>query len=163
MKYNVSFKINGNQKFSGEITASSSKNAILPIIAACILSKNEITIHNCPDLTDVTAMLSILLHKDISFKKYNNTLAIKADNINDRIIPNTLTSQLRTSCLFIGPILARTGKITIAMPGGCNIGARPIDIHLSLFKTFGADITIKDGYITAKAPHRLKGCHFFFV
>lgn len=145
---------------NGTIEISGSKNAILPIIAATLLCQDEIIIKNVPNLSDVYVMLKLLkeLGSNSEFDVENNILIIfKKDNIKSTIDNAKLSEQVRTSSLFLGPLLALNGEAKITKPGGCKIGARLIDMHLHFLKEMGAIITETDEYIHLKTFNKLIG------
>jgi len=153
------FKVIGGNKLNGKINVSGAKNAILPVMAASILTENECKISNVPTLSDVRNMVKMvefsgaLTELDID----NEFLKITANNLTNGEVPYELSSKLRASFLFAGPLLARMGKVKICMPGGCAIGSRPIDLHLKGLDALGAKIRKGWGFIEASAPRGLKG------
>ena len=155
--------INGGNCLKGSIKISGSKNASLPILAATLLSPNEITLHNLPHLQDITTMVNLLnsMGADITVDENMNVI-INTSNITDSVAPHSLVSTMRASILVLGPLLTRFGKATVSMPGGCAIGARPVDMHLSALEQMGADIEIKNGFIVVNAPSGLKATEINF-
>src|SRR3989304_274724 len=151
-----SFIIKGPSKLEGEIRASGSKNAALPIIAASILAKGKTTLKNVPDIKDIRNLIEIL--KGLGAKTHfeNNVLTIDAKNINNYKPDYKLVKNLRASIVLMGSLLARFGKVEIPTPGGCFIGSRPINIHLDGFRALGAKITQKDDIYFLEAP-KLRG------
>lgn len=150
--------VKGVKELKGEVNISSAKNAILPIIAATILCEEKIVIQNTPLLEDVSVFIELLeaLGSNISYSKVTNELTI--DNSNIKLIDSIddLVKKMRASFLIMGPLLARFGSCKVSLPGGCNIGSRPIDLHLKGLKNLGADIEKNYGYVKAKAK-KLKG------
>lgn len=145
--------IRGGKKLSGEVRISTAKNAALPIIVASILSNNLISIKNAPLLEDVFVLCQILSSLGIDINiDYKNAI-INIDNRNLKSVePNSeLVRRMRASSLLMGPLLARFGQFKITLPGGCNIGSRPIDLHLKGLSALGADIEVGHGYVSAKA------------
>ena len=141
------------KELKGEVNMSSAKNAILPIIAATILNPRKIIIDNTPMLEDVEVICEVLkeLNCDINFNNITSTLEIDTGNMK-KLLPNTeLIRKMRASFLIMGPMLARFGYCKVSLPGGCNIGSRPIDLHLKGFKLLGADINVDHGYVEVKA------------
>ena len=154
-------KINGGISLSGEIDISGSKNAALPIIASSILSSSCLKISNIPKLHDVSTMIELLKTMGASFTNQGDyCLKIEANNLNNHIAPYHLVKTMRASILVLGPLLARYGKARVSLPGGCAIGARPVNLHIDGLRKMGADIQIKEGYIDAKV-NRLKGAKIF--
>lgn len=138
-------------KLSGEIKVSGSKNAALPIMAATLLTDEKCIIRNVPDLMDIRTMIKILeaLSKKVSF--YKGTLIIKSKNRKSVIAPYNLVRTMRASFCCLGPLLAKYKKAQVALPGGCIIGVRPVDLHIKGLKELGAKISVEKGYCYAKA------------
>ncbi|MBS5939489.1 UDP-N-acetylglucosamine 1-carboxyvinyltransferase [Clostridium sp.] len=149
--------VEGGNKLKGEVNISLAKNSVLPIIVASILSRNDVVIKNAPMLEDVIVLNDLLLEMDCSIETINNRdLKINTSNLKETSMNSDLIRKMRASFLIMGPMLSRFGKCKISMPGGCNIGSRPIDLHLKGFKLLGADIEIGHGFVEAKAK-KLKG------
>ena len=149
--------VEGGNKLKGEVNISLAKNSVLPIIVASILSPNDVIIKNAPMLEDVIVLNDLLLGMDCSIETINNTdLKINTSNLKEGNMNSDLIRKMRASFLIMGPMLSRFGKCKISMPGGCNIGSRPIDLHLKGFKLLGADIEIGHGFVEAKSK-KLKG------
>ncbi|MBE7082824.1 MAG: UDP-N-acetylglucosamine 1-carboxyvinyltransferase [Clostridiales bacterium] len=146
---NFNIVINGQNRLDGEISVDTSKNALLPILAGCILCDGEVVIHNPTYYTDVLNMLQILKSLGISVVKKNECLIINAKNINNYIIPHELSSKLRASIFCLGPLVAKVKKARLSHPGGCSIGQRKFDIHLLGLQKLGAEVVDRHGYITA--------------
>jgi len=148
--------VEGGNKLRGEVNISLAKNSILPIIVACILSNNDITIKNAPDLEDVIVLTDLLSEMNCSIKKnIDGDLKINTSNLQLIDMNSELIRKMRASFLIMGPMLSRFGKCKISMPGGCNIGTRPIDLHLKGFRLLGAEIEIGHGFVEAKAKKLL--------
>ena len=145
--------VKSGKKLKGEVNISSAKNSVLPIIAATILSPEEIEIKNVPLLEDVYVILNLLneLNCNVSYSEINNNLKINTQNIRQVDANSELIRKMRASFLLMGPMIARFGYCKISLPGGCNIGSRPIDLHLKGFKALGTDIINNHGYIEARA------------
>ena len=141
------FIIDGGKKMEGEINAQGSKNAVLPILAATILSDGKNMIYNCPGLRDVDMTIEVLKNLGCRAEFKGDCLEVDASNISGYTIPDELMRQMRSSIIFLGAIIARFGRAEISMPGGCEIGNRPIDLHLSALKKLGVDITESHGFI----------------
>ncbi len=149
--------VTGKNKLSGETDVQGAKNSALPIIAATVLTKGENVLYNCPALSDVEASSQILRYLGCEVRRYNHTMLISADNINKSDIPDVLMRKTRSSIVFLGAILARTGEAKLSFPGGCELGPRPIDMHLKALEQMGAEIEEKHGVISCKAPQGLSG------
>lgn len=160
---------NNYKPLVGKIKINGSKNAVLPIMAASLLSSSSVILHNVPDLIDVHLMSKLLesLGAEVNFMhnknyKANHTLKIDCSNINNHVMPYKTASKLRTSFLILGPMLSRFGKARTAFPGGCNIGKRPVDMHIKALEEMGAKIEI-DGYnIIATVKGKLQGKEITF-
>ena len=160
------FKILGGGPLGGEIRISGSKNAALPILAATMLADSPVTLHNVPQLNDITTMNSLLSSMGVAIQgDAKSGYIIDANNITDFTAPYDLVKTMRASILVLGPMLARYGVANVSFPGGCAIGSRPVDIHLRGLEAMGAIIEIDGGYIRARTNPdinngRLKGAHF---
>ena len=154
--------IRGGRPLHGEIRISGSKNSALPILAATLLCKEPVTLHNLPHLHDVTTMLDLLgcLGAEMVVGDLLST-EINAGALDQFVAPYDLVKTMRASILVMGPLLARFGEAQVSFPGGCAIGSRPVDIHLRGFEAMGATIVIEDGFIKAKTDGGLKGATFF--
>ncbi|WP_353273065.1 UDP-N-acetylglucosamine 1-carboxyvinyltransferase [Wolbachia endosymbiont (group A) of Portevinia maculata] len=148
----------------GKIKINGSKNAVLPIMAASLLSSFSVILHNVPDLIDVHLMSKLLesLGAKVNFTrnkdyKANHTLEIDCSNINNHVMSHETASKLRASLLMLGPILSRFGKITTVFPGGCNIGKRPVDMHIKALEEMGAKIEVEGCNIIATVKGKLQG------
>lgn len=150
--------VKGGNKLSGEVDISLAKNSVLPIIVASILSPNEIIIKDTPVLEDVTVLANLLkdLNCEVDFSHETGELKINTTNLEPISANSELIRKMRASFLIMGPMIARFGSCKISLPGGCNIGSRPIDLHLKGFKLLGAEIEIGHGFVEAKAK-QLKG------
>ncbi len=149
--------VTGREKLSGEVDVQGSKNSVLPIIAACVLTKGENVLYNCPNLSDVEASSQILRYLGCNVKRFHSTMLISADGLCKSDIPDVLMRKTRSSIIFLGAVLARTGSVSLSLPGGCEIGPRPIDMHLKALEQMGAEIAEKHGVIECTAPKGLKG------
>ena len=154
--------IKGGRKLSGEINCSGAKNAALPMIAATILSDDDITLRNLPYLQDITTMFELMgsMGAKITLDESMNFILSSA-TIHDTEARYELVKTMRASILVLGPLVAKFGNARIALPGGCAIGSRPVNFHLEALKKLGASIELKNGYIEASAK-RLKGAHINF-
>jgi UDP-N-acetylglucosamine 1-carboxyvinyltransferase len=151
--------IKGNKKLSGSINVSGSKNAALPILAATILTDKPLTLKNIPLVQDVYTMINLLkfIGLDIKILKKKNTLNISNSKKLKTIAPYNLLKTMRAGVLVLGPLLVKYKKAKVSLPGGCAIGARPVNLHLFALEKLGAKIKIKNGYIYASAKNGLKG------
>ena len=149
--------VNGGNRLGGEISVHGAKNSSLPILAATLLAEGECVIHNCPELTDVQAACDILEYLGCSVKKEGNTLIVDSSVVNRWDIPEGLMHEMRSSIVFLGPILSRMRKARLYTPGGCEIGLRPIDLHLSSLKMLGADISESHGELICLAEKGFSG------
>ena len=151
--------IKGKKKLSGSIRISGSKNATLPILAATILTDKALILKNVPFVQDVYTMINLLkfIGLNVKISKKKNTLNIKNNKKLKTIAPYNLLKTMRAGVLVLGPLLAKYNKAKVSLPGGCAIGARPVNYHLFALEKLGAKIKIKDGYIYASAKNGLKG------
>ncbi len=151
--------INGGKPLHGEVMISGAKNSALPIMAASLLARDNVTIKNVPHLKDITTMMELLgqLGAELTVDEKMN-VQVNANHVNELVAPYELVKTMRASILVLGPMLARFGKADVSLPGGCAIGTRPVDLHLKALKLMGADITVKNGYIKATSRQgRLQG------
>jgi UDP-N-acetylglucosamine 1-carboxyvinyltransferase len=148
----------GGKALKGELKVAGSKNAALPILAACLLLDEPVIISNIPHLRDITTTMSLLGYMGVSIvmdEKMN--MEINASTIQNFLAPYELVKTMRASILVLGPLLAKYGEAKVSLPGGCAIGTRPVDIHLKGLEALGAEITVDAGYIHGKVNGRLKG------
>ena len=147
----------------GEVTISGAKNAVLPAIAACLLTEDALELNNVPLVKDVQTMLTLIgeLGASCALDEKHRTLTLQAKKIKSTEAPYKLVRAMRASILVLGPLLARSGQATVALPGGCAIGTRPVDLHISGLQKLGASLKIEHGYIIAEA-RRLKGTEIEF-
>ena len=153
--------VEGGIPLKGEVTISGSKNAALPVLSACLLTGGWHSLNNIPDLRDVQTIKEILSNLGVVFEEKGRTLKVNSDNLNSYTAPYKLVKTMRASVLVLGPLLARLGKARISLPGGCAIGARPIDLHLKGLSEMGVDIKLEHGYVVANAD-TLRGADIFF-
>jgi UDP-N-acetylglucosamine 1-carboxyvinyltransferase len=149
--------INGGQPLNGDVWISGAKNAVLPILAACLLADGPVTIGNVPHLHDVTTTMELLGQMGVHLV-VDERMKIQVDPTTaDRYYaPYDLVKTMRASILVLGPLVARFGEAIVSLPGGCAIGSRPVDLHLRGLQALGAEVTVENGYIRARAK-RLKG------
>jgi UDP-N-acetylglucosamine 1-carboxyvinyltransferase len=153
--------IEGGVRLKGEVTISGAKNAALPIMAASILASGESSLSNIPRLKDITTMGSLLTSLGVDFHMEDDRIFLQTDNIKSVEASYDLVRTMRASVLVLGPLLARMGRARVSLPGGCAIGARPINLHIMGLEKMGAEISLSEGYINAKA-NRLKGTTIYF-
>jgi len=151
--------IKGQSTLKGTVEVSSSKNAILPILAASLLSEEKIVINNIPEIRDVFIITELIKELGVKVKRVNKSLVFIEQETNTHP-PYDLVRQIRASFLVMGPLLAKKGKVRISLPGGCAIGNRPIDLHLKGFQALGSDIKLSCGDVIARAA-RLRGTHIY--
>ena len=156
------FKIIGGQPLQGEVTISGAKNAALPILMSVLLSSTPMVIRNVPRLNDIETTIKLLnqLGAKVNWQDENSVL-IDASDIEHCKASYELVKTMRASILVLGPLLARFGHAEVSLPGGCAIGARPVNLHIQGLKQMGADIDVENGYILAKNQGRLKGATIF--
>ena len=155
------FVIKGGRKLSGEVKVSGAKNASLALMPAALLADGESTLTNTPALNDVYSMIKLLSQLGVEIKFDNHVLNINASNITNQIAPYELVKKMRASVYVLGPLLTRFGFAKVSLPGGCAWGPRPINLHLEGMKKLGAEISLEEGYIIAKAK-KLTGAKINF-
>ncbi len=154
-------EIEGGITLKGEVSISGAKNAALPVMAASILSAGESIIRNIPPLRDITTMGKLLAHIGMGYHQEDDEVILLADNISEIEAPYDFVKTMRASVLVLCPLVARMGEGKVSLPGGCAIGARPVNLHLMGLEKMGAEIILTEGYIEAKAK-RLKGATIYF-
>jgi UDP-N-acetylglucosamine 1-carboxyvinyltransferase len=154
--------IEGSHKLEGEIRISGAKNAALPLIAASLLTPGWHVIHNVPDLRDTRTILSLLESLGAAWKREGSTLSINTEGLHSFEASYDLVKTMRASILVLGPLLARFGRARVSLPGGCAIGARPIDFHLQALKNMGARLELEDGYVGVFTDENLAGANIYF-
>ena len=153
--------IEGGKALKGTVRISGAKNAALPIIASCMLTGGRHRLHNIPRLRDIKTMKSIMSKLGVIFREDHGILEVNSDNLTSCETPYDLVKTMRASILLLGPLLARYGKARISLPGGCAIGARPVNFHLKALADMGVDMSLEQGYINASVD-RLTGANIFF-
>ncbi len=153
-------EIVGGKRLEGEIRVSGAKNAALPIMASALLVEGENTFHNIPDLLDIKTIKKLLKSLGVEMEG-GETLRINAGRIANCEAAYDLVRTMRASILVLGPLVARMGEARVSLPGGCAIGARPVNLHIKALRELGAEVTLKDGYVEAKAS-RLQGAEIYF-
>jgi UDP-N-acetylglucosamine 1-carboxyvinyltransferase len=152
--------ITGGARLSGEVAISGAKNAALPILCASLLSAEPLTLSNVPGLNDIGTMLKLLAQMGVKIEREGDRVTLDASGLNNPVAPYELVKTMRASILVLGPLLARCHEAKVSLPGGCAIGARPVDQHIKGLLAMGAEIGVEHGYISAKAA-RLKGARLF--
>jgi UDP-N-acetylglucosamine 1-carboxyvinyltransferase len=157
-------RIRGGRPLSGEIVIGGAKNAALPLMAAAMLTEDRLVLSNVPHLADIQTMTALLAQHGLAIDPVGNdgrTLALGGPITNTEA-PYDIVRKMRASCLVLGPLLARVGEARVSLPGGCAIGARPIDLHLKGLEQLGASISLEGGYIDARIEGRLRGATIVF-
>src|SRR3989475_1035705 len=165
------FRIKGGKVLRGTVAISGAKNSALPVMAAALLTAEKVTLHNIPKVRDLITMSKLLAFMDAKVSVTEmpaSDYVIEALKLNHVEAPYELVKTMRASVLTLGPLMARVGMARVSLPGGCAIGARPVDLHLKAVEQMGAEIATSHGYIEAKVPgngskgRRLKGAHIAF-
>jgi UDP-N-acetylglucosamine 1-carboxyvinyltransferase len=161
------FRIRGGKALRGTVAVSGAKNSALPVMAAALLTAEPVTLHNIPKVRDLITMSKLLAFMDAKVSVTEvpaSDYTIEAPQLNHTEAPYELVKTMRASILTLGPLMARVGMARVSLPGGCAIGARPVDLHLKALEQMGAEIATSHGYIEAQAPRggRLKGAHIAF-
>lgn len=152
--------IQGGTRLSGEVSISGAKNAALPIILGAILAEDDVVIHNVPRLQDVETSFELLRQLGIPHTRDGeHSYVVRACKDHDYVAPYELVKTMRASVLVLGPLLTKCGHAEVSLPGGCAIGARPVDLHIEGLRQMGADIVVQNGYIKASVKGRLQGAH----
>jgi UDP-N-acetylglucosamine 1-carboxyvinyltransferase len=152
--------VQGGKSLHGNVQISGAKNAALPVMAAALLTEGTNTFHNIPDLMDIRTIKKLLRNLGAQIEG-EETLQINVDKITSCVAPYELVKTMRASVLVLGPLVARMGVARVSLPGGCAIGARPVNLHIKALEEMGAKIELKEGYIEAKAK-KLKGAEIYF-
>ena len=152
--------ITGGRALSGEVTISGAKNAALPILCACLLTPEPLTLTHVPQLNDIGTMLKLLAQMGVKVERDGHTVRLDAGGLNNPVAPYEMVKTMRASILVLGPLTARCGEARVSLPGGCAIGARPVDQHIKGLQSMGAEVTVEHGYVHAKVA-RLRGAHLF--
>ncbi|MDX2224240.1 MAG: UDP-N-acetylglucosamine 1-carboxyvinyltransferase [Rhodospirillaceae bacterium] len=169
-------RINGGIPLNGEIVVGGAKNAALPLMAAALLTDEPLTLSNMPELADIATMGNLLRQLGLRIDQSalglgevnpeagatGRTMTLRADKIASVTAPYDLVRRMRASVLVLGPLVARHGEAKVSLPGGCAIGTRPVDLHLRALEQLGAKIELKQGYVHATVPKRLKGAQIIF-
>lgn len=150
-------RIQGGQPLEGEIEVSGAKNSALPALAACLLTDEPVTLRRIPKVRDIRTMQELLLHTGAQVRVDGSSVTVCAAHIDRPEAPYDLVKTMRASSLVLGPLVARTGRARVSMPGGCAIGARPINLHVSALEELGARVSQTHGYVEAQVSNGLKG------
>ena len=155
--------IRGGRELRGEVLISGAKNAALPELCAALLTDQPVVLHNVPRLQDVSTMLKLVRNMGVTAEADDNgTVRLNAGELGNPEAPYELVKTMRASVLALGPLLARFGHAKVSLPGGCTIGARPVDLHLEALRALGASIDLHEGYVYAQAPRGLRGAEIVF-
>ncbi len=146
-------KICGGRKLSGEYTVQGAKNSVLPLLAATVLCDGVSVLHNCPELSDVTVSINILKHLGCKCDFTNNTVTVDSSGFNCDSIPECLMREMRSSIVFMGAVAAKCGRAVMSLPGGCELGPRPIDLHIDALKRLGATVNCESGQLVCDMPN----------
>jgi UDP-N-acetylglucosamine 1-carboxyvinyltransferase len=152
--------ITGGARLSGDVAISGAKNAALPILCAALLTQEPLVLSNVPELNDIDTMLGLLRQMGVKADRDGHEVTLDAGGLNNPVAPYELVKTMRASILVLGPLVARCREAKVSLPGGCAIGARPVDQHIKGLQAMGAEVTVEHGYVLAKAP-RLRGARIF--
>ena len=153
--------IEGGTPLKGEVAISGAKNAALPILCAALLTREPLRLTNLPDLNDVRTMLKLLGQMGVKIERESaNSVTLDASGLDNPVAPYEMVKTMRAAILVLGPLVARVGDARVSLPGGCAIGARPVDQHIKGLQSMGAEVTVEHGYVHAKVP-RLRGARLF--
>ncbi|MGR3493483.1 MAG: UDP-N-acetylglucosamine 1-carboxyvinyltransferase, partial [Shimia sp.] len=152
-------KVTGGGPLSGDIPIAGAKNACLTLMPATLLSDEPLTLTNAPRLSDIKTMTALLesLGAEVASMQGGQTLALSSHDLHNLTADYEIVRKMRASILVLGPLLARKGKAVVSLPGGCAIGARPVDLHLRALEAMGATLELRDGYVHAEATGGLTG------
>jgi UDP-N-acetylglucosamine 1-carboxyvinyltransferase len=156
------FRVHGGTRLEGELPVSGSKNSALPALAACLLTKDEVVLHRIPKVRDLGTMQKLIAFTGADISDANSAVRVRAGVIAHPEAPYDIVKTMRASSLVLGPLLARTGRARVSMPGGCAIGARPINLHVLALEQLGATVEQTHGYFEALAPNGLTGGEVHF-
>jgi UDP-N-acetylglucosamine 1-carboxyvinyltransferase len=152
--------IEGGHQLAGEVAISGAKNAALPILCAALLTSESLELSNVPDLNDIGTMLNLLEQMGVKVQRDGHQVSLDASGLNNPVAPYEMVKTMRASILVLGPLVGRCGEARVSLPGGCAIGARPVDQHIKGLQAMGAEVSVEHGYVHAKAS-RLKGARLF--
>ena len=154
--------IEGGRELHGKVTVSGAKNAALPLLAATLIAPGDHILHNVPDLRDTRTMLKVMETLGAVWERNGTTIWVNTTNLTGAEAPYELVKTMRASVLVLGPLLAREGSARVSLPGGCAIGARPINFHLRGFEQLGVETTLTSGYVEASVKENLRGSVVYF-
>ncbi|MCV6584821.1 MAG: UDP-N-acetylglucosamine 1-carboxyvinyltransferase, partial [Marinibacterium sp.] len=156
--------VRGNGPLNGQIPIAGAKNACLTLMPATLLSEEPLVLTNAPRLSDIKTMSELLgsLGTDVQLADDGKVITLSSHAIDNQLAHYDIVRKMRASILVLGPLLARTGHAVVSLPGGCAIGARPVDLHLRALEAMGAELELKEGYVHASAPGGLRGGVFEF-
>ncbi|MCQ9374335.1 UDP-N-acetylglucosamine 1-carboxyvinyltransferase [Methyloversatilis sp. XJ19-13] len=152
--------IEGGHRLHGEAEMSGAKNAALPILCAALLTRESLTLTNVPQLNDIGTMLKLLAQMGVAVQRDGSVVTLDASGLDNPLAPYEMVKTMRASILVLGPLVARCGEAKVSLPGGCAIGARPVDQHIKGLTAMGADIAVEHGYVVARTS-RLRGARLF--
>ncbi|MFN3594806.1 MAG: UDP-N-acetylglucosamine 1-carboxyvinyltransferase [Thiobacillaceae bacterium] len=152
--------ITGGRRLTGEVAISGAKNAALPLMCAALLTREPLTLTNVPALNDIRTMLKLLQQMGVRVEREGDTVTLEAAGLHNPVAPYELVKTMRAAILVLGPLVARHGEAQVSLPGGCAIGARPVEQHIKGLTAMGAQVSVDHGYIQASAT-RLKGARIF--
>jgi UDP-N-acetylglucosamine 1-carboxyvinyltransferase len=152
--------VTGGARLSGEVTISGAKNAALPILCAALLTREPLELSNVPELNDIGTMLGLLEQMGVKVARDGHHVSLDASGLDNPVAPYELVKTMRASILVLGPLVARHGEARVSLPGGCAIGARPVDQHIKGLQAMGAEVAVEHGYVHAQAA-RLHGARIF--
>ena len=160
-----SIVVRGGTPLNGQIQIAGAKNTSLKLITAALLTDEPVTLTNVPKLADIRAISDVMasLGVEIAQLEAGRVMVLSAANLSSHKAEYDLVRKLRASFQVLGPLLARTGEAIVSLPGGCAIGARPVDLHLEALEKLGATVELRDGYVHAAAPNGLKGCELSLI
>ncbi|MGA2213514.1 MAG: UDP-N-acetylglucosamine 1-carboxyvinyltransferase [Bryobacteraceae bacterium] len=156
------FRIQGGTPLEGEIAVGGAKNSALPALAACLLTSDPVKLGRIPPVRDIGTMQQLLRHAGAEVEVADGCVTVRAERLDHPEAPYDLVKTMRASSLVLGPLVARTGRARVSMPGGCAIGARPINLHVAALEQLGAEIHHSHGYVEARAPRGLQGAEVHF-
>ncbi len=152
--------IEGGTALRGEVAISGAKNAALPLLCAALLTPEPLTLTNVPDLNDIGTMLKLLAQMGVKVARESSSVTLEASVIDNPVAAYEMVKTMRASILVLGPLVARVGEARVSLPGGCAIGARPVDLHIKGLQAMGSEISVEHGYVHAKVS-KLKGAKLF--
>ncbi|MDR0806548.1 MAG: UDP-N-acetylglucosamine 1-carboxyvinyltransferase [Enterobacteriaceae bacterium] len=153
------FRVQGPTRLSGEVTISGAKNAALPILFAALLAEKPVELQNVPKLKDIDTTIKLLSQLGVKIERCDSSIFVDASNVTELCAPYELVKTMRASIWALGPLVARFGYGQVSLPGGCAIGARPVDLHITGLEQLGAEIKLEEGYVKASVDGRLKGAN----